>query len=274
MTSHFSASLILALGLTLGACSDDDGTKTCPPCGAGLQCNPQTGNCEAISSCQPTTPNACVESTQYCAGTSCTSCPVGTFNCDGVNDCECTTGCTGTQCTSGACSRSTANSCGSQSMYCNTVGACQACSTGAYNCDGLDDCECANGCNGAQCITVSPDGGTPTSYATDVCPSNGQAVTATTTVSGSTTVQGIGDHCMLTNPYYQAIKIELSATQTVRATITTDAAEHGLSFRSACALDHGCSLNTSYERELDAGSYNLIVATGAPASYSVQIEIL
>lgn len=38
-----------ALLCTALACSDDSATKSCPPCGAGLQCNTSTGHCEAVT---------------------------------------------------------------------------------------------------------------------------------------------------------------------------------------------------------------------------------
>lgn len=43
------------------------------------------------------------------------------------------------------------------------------------------------------------------------------------------------------------------------------------SVRSECEVDHGCPMDKEYERELEAGTYNYVLMTANPASYTVDI---
>jgi hypothetical protein len=117
-------------------------------------------------------------------------------------------------------------------------------------------------------------------FTSDTCPPTSQAVTSTMTVSGTTAKDGagvIGDHCALgsSDVHYQAIKIQIGAVKDVTATILNSSTNnHVLSMRTACTLDKGCSINKTFTKlGLDAGTYNLIIATDGQATYELKIEI-
>ena len=63
---------------------------------------------------------------------------------------------------------------------------------------------------------------------------------------------------------------------TAKTKLTFTAAAKGaeivLSLRTACTIDHGCGLGLdtiTYSRTVDAGSYNLVVATDKPVKYQL-----
>jgi hypothetical protein len=179
--------LLIATLLIASGCSDDsspagDGAApTCSPaCGPNATCQPdltcscapgwldcngdkaQSGGdgCEcsttcngavcdsAPTSCTPQTLNACGSSAMYCNEDTCERCPAGTYNCDGTQDCE-----SAAICATGECELFGAETCGSQSQYCDaTSKICKPCAAGTYNCSmNGGDCECTTGCDGASC---------------------------------------------------------------------------------------------------------------------------
>ena len=69
------------------------GGAECVDCAAkGQSCS--GGGCVAECSFE----KGCADNTKVCDSGKCVLCKSGTFNCDIVNDCECTRGCVGTQC--------------------------------------------------------------------------------------------------------------------------------------------------------------------------------
>jgi hypothetical protein len=96
---------------------DCDGTDTycnggrCDPCPTGLlncdgvsececdgECTGQVCDSVTPSECNADEVDACGGSGQYCNLGTCTPCPTGKLNCDGVNECECGGGCDGDDC--------------------------------------------------------------------------------------------------------------------------------------------------------------------------------
>ena len=139
--------MVLALGCEAGQ------TAPCGGCAQGAVCNPQTGVCEFVASCLPTTPLACGGSSDFCQNGSCQQCPSGTLNCDGVGECECAGSCNGTACQLGnTCQANTPFGCSGTMGFCQN-GSCQQCPSGMLNCDGLGECECAGSCSGTICET-------------------------------------------------------------------------------------------------------------------------
>jgi hypothetical protein len=156
----------------------DGGTGCSPPCGPNASCNAdktctcvsgwtdcngdmgQTGGngcecsttcngttCSVDQRCDPSILNDCGNKVMYCKDHTCTACPAGKYNCDGVEDCESDTDCI----PDGKCETYGTKTCGSQSQYCDN-GTCKPCPAGTYNCSmSGGDCECTTGCDKTFC---------------------------------------------------------------------------------------------------------------------------
>jgi hypothetical protein len=64
---------------------------------AGGQTQKDSAGGDATTNCSPTTKGSCGQN-GYCKGSSCTKCPLGKHNCDGVGDCESSAACGITKC--------------------------------------------------------------------------------------------------------------------------------------------------------------------------------
>jgi hypothetical protein len=128
---------------------------TCKRCPTG------TYNCDGVQECESDTPcgtetcelfgsNTCGSQSRYCDETTktCMDCPAGSYNCNQAGgDCECTTGCDGTSCSTDCTAEI---GCGDTSLYCD-FGTCTPCPTGKANCNQKGDCECIGICDGTTC---------------------------------------------------------------------------------------------------------------------------
>jgi len=119
--------------------------------GDGCECSGDCNgaSCSIVQSCKPETLNACGNSSMYCKADHCAPCRSGSYNCDGVQDCESNQPCL----PDGKCELYGSKSCGSQSQYCDSAsGSCKPCMSGTYNCDTSGgSCECTTGCDGTSC---------------------------------------------------------------------------------------------------------------------------
>jgi hypothetical protein len=240
--------------------------KECTPaCQAPQVCDTKTGQCVSPATCTP----ACGAGADCQAG-SCV-CQSGFYDCDsnlgqaGGNGCECNTPCA--QCKPATCAPATKGSCVNPALYCAGSGSCVSCAAGTLNCDG----ENANACEVTAANCSSSSG-----LADDKCPATTPPVTQTTTIKSITTQQTIPDHCSLTSPFTQVVAVKVAAQKKITFSASATGAELVLSLRSQCAVDHGCGLGldkVTYERTVDAGTYNLVVATNKSASYELTITI-
>jgi len=270
--------------LLLPACSDDSQPAGCPTCGSGTVCNPTTRQCEPEKQCTPAcaSPQVCDGKTGQCvspcspacgAGADCQGstcvCKSGYYDCNGdlgksgANGCECSEPCA--QCKQ-QCDPAAKGSCGSETMYCEG-GSCVGCATGTRNCDGTSTNKCE--VTAASCASSS-------AMADDKCPATTPVVTQTTTFKSITTKQSIPDHCTMTAPYTQVVAIKVDAQKKVTFTAMATAAELALSLRRQCEVDHGCGIGAgqvTYERTVDSGTYNLVVATNKSVEYELTITI-
>lgn len=129
-------------------CNLDLGTTGGNGCECDKACN---GLVCGTSGCDATQANACGNRASYCNAGTCTPCPPGKYNCDGINDCEASQ-----PCNAAFCSPTTKDACGT-SQYCAS-GACTPCPTGKYNCDGINDCESSTACGATgSCVQECMD---------------------------------------------------------------------------------------------------------------------
>lgn len=279
--------LTITVLLLAAACSDDS-QSPCPLCGSGMVCNATTKQCEPEQKeCTPAcqAPQVCDTKTGQCvSSTTCTPacgagadcqagscvCQSGIYDCDGDlgkaggNGCECNKPCA--QCKPATCDAATKGSCVSPSLYC-AAGSCVSCAVGTLNCDGDN----ANACEVTASSCSASSG-----LADDACPPTTPPVTQTTTIKSITTKQTIPDHCSMTSPFTQVVAVKVDAQKKITFSAAATGAEIVLSLRSQCAVDHGCGLGldkVTYERTVDAGTYNLVVATNKSASYELTITI-
>ncbi len=144
----------LAVTVLAGCSSDDGGTGVACPAGCPpAQCDARTGQCLGQPACTATSTPV-----RLC-GQGCVD-----LNSDPSNCGACFNSCAGQACTAGqcggsptpppaSCSAVMANACLTQDQFCNAgLGVCRPCPGGAnaFNCDGLNDCECGNGCDTAD----------------------------------------------------------------------------------------------------------------------------
>jgi hypothetical protein len=119
-------------------CNDDLDSPTGDGCECGKACS---GNQCGSSACSPATPSSCGARNGYCAVSVCKPCPSGTYNCDGLAECEAFLPC-GTS----TCDPTAVGVCGGSGMYCAATAACTPCPTGKYNCDFVAACESSQPC--------------------------------------------------------------------------------------------------------------------------------
>jgi hypothetical protein len=270
----------------LCSCGDDDTPTDCsPPCEAGFVCNPTTKQCEpekkeCTPACQP--PQVCDTSTGQCVAPACTPacganadctggscvCQAGYFDCDadlgqGGNGCECDKPCD--QCNA-ECDENVKGSCVDETKYCE-AGSCVSCPQGTRNCDGD---------NANQCEVTAATCAPPAALADDKCPATTTPVTTSTVINSTTGQKPIPTHCMLTDPFSQVVAIQISAQKQLTFTAEASGAEIVLSLRTQCDVDHGCGIgqdSVTYIRTVDAGTYNLVVATSISTAYKLTITI-
>jgi hypothetical protein len=113
--------------------------------------------------------------------------------------------------------------------------------------------------------------------ADDQCPATTPAVTADATISSKTSKQPIDKHCgFMAKPYSQVIAVQPAAKKKITFSAEASGAEIVLSLRTQCTIDHGCGLGMdtlSYTRTVDAGSYNLVIATDKATAYKLTITM-
>jgi len=156
---------------TVNDCQDkqrycDRVTAACKACPAGKYNCDGLNDCESAIACDKvcTSASGCNDSSKFCDLGACKPCPSGSFNCNNKDDCECKgTGCDGTSCQGATtCDYSDLNVCGGDSTKWCWQGACQACTSGYFNCNKTKGCECDSaGCNGAACAGTCSGGECP-----------------------------------------------------------------------------------------------------------------
>lgn len=123
------------------------------PGGNGCECLSCAGSVCGASTCDANTPQGCGGELAFCDGVTCTPCPEGSFNCDGIGFCEAINSCN-------TCDPQAKDACGDARHYCDGQ-ACLACEAETHNCDGVGYCEstapCA-GCDAEQAFSCAGTG--------------------------------------------------------------------------------------------------------------------